>query len=154
LSLVSLFGLLLAYPSGALVDRFGRKAVIVPSTLVSGVAAALFAVVPSFSCYLAACAILGFALGITSDAPGAYAADTARTGVNAAVMSAYRMLSDEGSALGPFLLGLIAGSAGAAVALAVAGALLVMSAVLFGRLAPETYSPKVMHASPDVPDLH
>src|SRR5207244_6216208 len=28
LSLVSLFGLLLAYPSGVLVDRFGRKAVI------------------------------------------------------------------------------------------------------------------------------
>jgi MFS transporter, DHA1 family, multidrug resistance protein len=154
LSLVSLFGLLLAYPSGALVDRFGRKAVIVPSTLVSGVAAALFAVVPSFAWYLAACAIWGFALGITSDAPGAYAADTAPPGMNAAVMSTYRMLSDAGYVLGPVLLGLIASSAGAPVALTVAGALLVMSAVLFGRLAPETYSPKVMHTSPDVADLH
>jgi len=140
LSLVSLFGLLLAYPSGALVDRFGRKAVIVPATLVSGVAAALFAVVPSFAWYLAACAIWGFALGITSDAPGAYAADTAPPGMNAAVMSTYRMLSDAGYVLGPVLLGLIASSAGAPVALAVAGALLVISAVLFGRLAPETYS--------------
>jgi len=140
LSLVSLFGLLLAYPSGALVDRFGRKAVIVPATLVSGVAAALFAVVPSFAWYLAACAIWGFALGITSDAPGAYAADTAPPGMNAAVMSTYRMLSDAGYVLGPVLLGLIATSAGAPVALAVAGALLVISAVLFGRLAPETYS--------------
>ena len=36
LSLVSLGGLLLAYPSGVLVDRFGRKAVIVPATIASG----------------------------------------------------------------------------------------------------------------------
>jgi MFS transporter, DHA1 family, multidrug resistance protein len=139
LSLVSLFGLVLAYPSGALVDHFGRKAVIVPATLISGVAAALFAVVPSFAWYLAVCAVWGFALGITSDAPGAYAADTAPPGMNAAVMSTYRMLSDAGYVLGPILLGIVASTAGAPLALALAGALLVVSAVLFGRFAPETY---------------
>ena len=139
LSLVSLFGLLLAYPSGVLVDRFGRKAVIVPATLMSGVAAALFAIVPSFAWFLAASGVWGFALGIASDAPGAYAADSAPPGMNAAVMSTYRMLSDAGYVLGPVLLGVIASTAGAPGALAVAGGLLVMSAVLFGRFAPETY---------------
>jgi MFS transporter, DHA1 family, multidrug resistance protein len=39
LSLVSLGGLLLAYPSGVLVDRFGRKTVIVPATMLAGLAA-------------------------------------------------------------------------------------------------------------------
>ncbi len=139
LSLVSLFGLVLAYPSGALVDHFGRKAVIVPATLLSGVAAGLFAIAPSFAWYLAVCAVWGFALGIASDAPGAYAADTAQPGMNAAVMSTYRMLSDAGYVLGPVMLGVIASTAGAPTALVVAAALLVIAAVLFGRYAPETY---------------
>src|SRR5438067_2105471 len=59
LSLVSLFGLVLAYPSGVLVDRFGRKSVIVPATLMSGAAAALFAVVPSFAWFLLASGVWG-----------------------------------------------------------------------------------------------
>jgi MFS family permease len=139
LSLVSLWGLLLAYPSGALADRFGRKTVIVPATATAGVAAALFALVPDFGWYLAVCGLWGLALGISSDVPGAYAADSASPGMNAAAMSTYRMLSDAGYVLGPLVLGLIVGGFGAPVALAVAGLLLLMSAVLFGRFAPETY---------------
>lgn len=141
LSLVSLGGLLLAYPSGVLVDRYGRKAVIVPSTLAAGLAAALFALVPSFAWFLVVCGVWGFVLGITSDAPGAYAADTAPAGMNAAVMSSYRMLSDAGYVLGPLVLGVIAGSLGAPIALAVTGSLLFASAVLFGAFAPEIYRP-------------
>jgi MFS family permease len=139
LSLVSLGGVLLAYPSGVLVDHFGRKAVIVPATMVAGAAAGLFALVPSFTWYLAACGLWALALGITSDAPGAYAADTAPPGMNAAVMSTYRMLSDAGYVLGPLALGIIADRFGAPIALIVAGALLFIAAVLFGRFAPETY---------------
>jgi MFS family permease len=139
LSLVSLGGLMLAYPSGVLVDRFGRKSVIVPSTVLAAGSAALFAVVPDYAWFLAACAVWGIALGITSDAPGAYCADTAPPGMNAAVMSTYRMLSDAGYVLGPLALGIIAGTIGAPIALVVAAALLFISAVLFGRFAPETY---------------
>jgi MFS family permease len=139
LSLISLGGLLLAYPSGVLVDRFGRKVVIVPATLTAGLALGFFAVVPNYALYLLACGIWGFSLGITSDAPGAYAADTAPPGMNASVMSVYRMLSDAGYVLGPLVLGIVAGTAGAPLALAIAGSLLAVSAVLFGRFAPETY---------------
>jgi MFS family permease len=139
LSLVSLGGLLLAYPSGVLVDRFGRKTVIVPATMVAGLAAALFALVPDFAWYLAACGLWSLALGITSDAPGAYAADSAPPGMNAAVMSTYRMLSDAGYVLGPLVLGIVADRFGAPAALALAGSLLFGSAVLFGRFAPESY---------------
>jgi MFS transporter, DHA1 family, multidrug resistance protein len=142
LSLVSLGALVLAYPSGVLVDYFGRKAVIVPATLASGLAAGLFALTPSFGWYLFACSAWGFALGVASDAPGAYAADTAPPGMNAAVMSTYRMLSDAGYVLGPLALGIIADGFGAPSALAVAGSLLVLSALLFGRFAPEGYRPR------------
>jgi DHA1 family multidrug resistance protein-like MFS transporter len=142
LSLVSLGALVLAYPSGMLVDYFGRKAVIVPATLGSGLAAALFALTPSFGWYLFACGVWGFALGIASDAPGAYAADSAPPGMNAAVMSTYRMLSDAGYVLGPLALGVIADVWSAQTALAVAGSMLVISATLFGRFAPEGYRPR------------
>jgi MFS family permease len=139
LSLVSLGGLLLAYPSGALVDRFGRKTVIVPATIMSGIAAALFALVPDFAWYLAACGLWSFALGTASDAPGAYAADSAPPGMNASVMSTYRMLSDAGYVLGPLVLGVVADRSGAPAALGVASSLLILSAVLFWRWAPESY---------------
>jgi MFS transporter, DHA1 family, multidrug resistance protein len=145
LSLVSLGALFLAYPSGMLVDYFGRKAVIVPATLVSGLAAGLFALTPNFSWYLFACGVWGFALGVASDAPGAYAADSAPPGMNAAVMSTYRMLSDAGYVIGPLALGIIAEAWTAETALVVAAAMLVASALLFGRFAPEGYRPG--HAS-------
>jgi hypothetical protein len=57
-------------------------------------------------------------------------------------MSTYRMLSDAGYVLGPLALGIIADLAGAPSALAVAGTLLVCSALLFLRFAPEGYRPR------------
>jgi len=138
LSLVSLGALLLAYPSGVLVDRIGRKTVIAPATLLSAFAAALFAFAPSYAWYLIACGVWSVGLGISAAAPAAYAADTAPPGQNAAVMSTYRMLSDAGYVIGPLALGIISDVASAAAALAVAGILLGASALLFGWLAPET----------------
>src|SRR5205823_15055026 len=100
------------------------------------VSAGLFALSPSCGWYICACGVWAFALGVASDAQGAYAADTAPPGMNAAVMSTYRMLSDAGYVLGPLALGIITDGFGAPTALIVAGALLVVSALLFGRLAP------------------
>jgi MFS family permease len=141
LSLVSLGALCLAYPSGVLVDRFGRKAVIAPGVLIAGVAAFTFAFAPSFGWYLAACAVWSIALGISSAAPSAYAADIAPPGMNAVVMSSFRMLSDAGYVLGPIVLGVVAERQSPTSALSSAGVLLIVSAVLFARLAPETFDP-------------
>jgi hypothetical protein len=92
--------------------------------------------------------VWGLALGIASDAPGAYAADTAPAGMNASVMSSYRMLSDAGYVLGPLLLGLVAAAAGAPIALVLTGGLLYIAVVLFWRFAPETYRPGYTPDSP------
>jgi MFS family permease len=148
LSLVSLGALVLAYPSGVLVDRVGRKSVIAPATFVSAIAAVLFAFAPSYAWYLVACSVWSIALGVSSAAPAAYAADTAPTGMNAAAMSTYRMLSDAGYVIGPLILGVVSDLAGAPSALALAAALLGISALLFGRLAPETRYARGDGASP------
>jgi MFS transporter, DHA1 family, multidrug resistance protein len=139
LALASLAGLVVIYPSGMLVDRIGRKAVIVPGTLTAAAAMVIFVLAPSYGWFLAACVVWSLASGVAGVAPAAYAADVAPPGMNAAAMSTYRMPSDVGYVVGPIALGLITDALGADVALATAAVLLAAVAVLFARLAPETY---------------
>jgi MFS family permease len=139
LALASVVGLVLAYPAGVLVDRYGRKIIIVPSTILSGVSLLLFLAAPTYGWFLLACAAWSVAMGVSGAAPAAYAADTAPGGMNAAALSTYRMLADMGYVVGPIALGLVADRAGADAALASTAALLVVVALLFARLAPETF---------------
>jgi predicted MFS family arabinose efflux permease len=139
LALASLAGLAVIYPSGMLVDRIGRKAVIVPGTLTAAAAMVIFLLAPSYAWFLTACVVWSLASGVGGAAPAAYAADVAPPGMNAAAMSTYRMLSDVGYVVGPLALGLVTDLLGADTALAAAAVLLAAVAVLFGRLAPETY---------------
>jgi MFS transporter, DHA1 family, multidrug resistance protein len=138
LAVASLVGLALIYPSGVLVDRFGRKLLIVPATLMSAASMLVFIVAPSYGWFLTACVVWSLATGVSGAAPAAYAADVAPPGMNAAAMSAFRMLSDAGYVLGPIALGLVADLFGADVALATAAVLLAAAAFLFARYAPET----------------
>jgi DHA1 family multidrug resistance protein-like MFS transporter len=140
LALASIVGLVVAYPTGVLVDRHGRKVVIVPATILSGLSLILFLLAPTYGWFLAACATWSVAMGISGAAPAAYAADTAPPGMNAAAVSSYRMLADLGYVIGPIALGLAADLAGASVALGGTAVLLVAVALLFARLAPETLS--------------
>jgi DHA1 family multidrug resistance protein-like MFS transporter len=139
LGLASLAGLGLAYPAGMLVDRYGRKAVIVPATLVSGASLVVFLLAPTYAWFLAACVVWSVAISVGGAAPAAYAADVAPAGMQAAAMSTYRMLSDVGYVVGPVALGLITDLFDVDAALATTAALLVAVALLFARLAPETY---------------
>ena len=139
LAVASVAGLALAYPAGVLVDRFGRKTVIVPSTIVSGISLVLFQIAPSYGWFLAGCVVWSVAVGVSGAAPAAYAADVAPAGMNAAAMSLYRMLSDLGYVVGPIALGAITDVFGSEAALAATAALLVAVALLFARFAPETY---------------
>jgi len=137
LGLISVIGLVLAYPAGVLVDRFGRKAVIVPATLLTGVSFVVFLLAPSYGWFLAGCVAWSVASGISASAPAAYAADIAPPGMNAAAMSTFRMLSETGYVIGPLVLGMAADLLGANTALAVTSTLLVISGAVFAVRAPE-----------------
>jgi len=139
LGTASLVALALVYPSGALVDRYGRKPVIVPATLVAATALGLFVLAPSYPWFVAACVVWGVASGVSGAAPAAYAADVAPPGMNAAAMSTYRMLGDVGYMLGPLALGLVADLFGLETALATAAVLLAAVGLTFARRAPETW---------------
>jgi MFS family permease len=139
ISLMSAIGLVLAYPSGMLVDRFGRKIVIVPSTVLSGAALASFALANSYGFFIVACVLWALSVGVSSAAPAAYAADMAPPGMNAPALGMYRMLADFGYVVGPLLLGVLADVFSIEVALYGTSALVVASGALFALFAPETH---------------
>jgi DHA1 family multidrug resistance protein-like MFS transporter len=124
------------------VDRYGRKTVIVPSTIMAGVSVVLFVVAPSYAWFLAACVAWSIAGGISGAAPATYAADVAPPGMNAAAMSGYRTVSDLGYVIGPIALGLATDLAGADVTLMATAALLIVVALAFWRFAPESFRPR------------
>jgi MFS family permease len=139
LGLISIAGLLFTIPAGTLVDRLGRKPVIVPSALLSATAMLVFAFAPNFGWYIIACAWWGTASGISGAAPAAYAADTARAGETAATLGGYRMIADSGYVLGPLLLGAIADVISPEAALWFCTLLSLLAGLGFWRFAPETF---------------
>lgn len=139
LMLGSVSGLVAAYPLGWVTDKFGRKAVIVPATLISGSSMLFYCVAPDYTWFIVASIVWGVAISAIGTAPAAYAADSAPPGMNAAAMSTFRMIADAGYVAGPLALGLIADLAGAVSALVVAAALVIASGVAFAFFAPETY---------------
>jgi MFS transporter, DHA1 family, multidrug resistance protein len=137
----SILGVLVTYPAGVLVDRFGRKSVIVPTTIVSGLAFLLYGLAPDFTWFIAASAVWGIASSASGAAPAAYAADIAPRRYAATAMSAYRTLADAGYVIGPIMLGVIADGLGMTTAIFVASGMLVGVAILFAVRAPESYRP-------------
>ena len=142
LALGSVIGLLAAYPSGMLVDHFGRKAVIVPATVISGASMLLFCFAPSYFWFAAASVVWGLASSVGGAAPASYAADCSPPGMNATTMSLFRMVGDAGYVLGPVLLGMVADYLGADTALVIAASLLMVIGAVFAWRAPETYRAK------------
>jgi MFS transporter, DHA1 family, multidrug resistance protein len=134
-----LSGLIVTYPAGWLADRFGRKAVIVPATLITGVSMLLFCVATSYAGFIAACLVWSVASSVGGSAPTAYAADSSPPGMNAAAISAYRLTADAGYVIGPLALGLIADWYGPVTAIVLSAALLALIGVVFALLAPETH---------------
>lgn len=136
----SVAGVVLAYPAGVFVDRFGRKAVIVPATIATGFAFLTFGQAPNYTWFIVAAGIWGIASATSGAAPAAYAADISPKAYTATAMGSYRTLSDAGYVVGPILLGTIADGFGLSVSLYVAGGLLVAIAAAFAFFAPETHT--------------
>lgn len=138
-ALGSVLGLMATYPGGMLTDRFGRKSVIVPAGLATGVSMALFCIAGSYGGFLVAVVVWGVASAMGASAPAAYAADCAPPRMNATAMSTYRMLADLGYVIGPLALGALADYQGATSALWFSAAMVIAAALVFARWAPETY---------------
>lgn len=151
LGMISVMSLILVYPSGAMVDRFGRKAVIVPSTILTGGALLLFGSAGSFAAYMVASLVWSAASGISGAAPAAYAADIAPSGYTAPTMGLYRALADAGYVIGPLGLGMMSDLASPVISLVFTAAVLVISGLLFAFSAPESIPSRAIRTTPPHP---
>lgn len=151
ISLITITGVLLVYPSGVLVDRLGRKGVIVVSTIISGLAMLLFTRAGSFPAFLASAFVWGIGTGVAGPAPAAYAADLAPRGMIAPALSIYRTIADLGYVMGALVLGLISDLSSSEAALVFTALLLFSSGAMFLLRAPETLSHQVANAPPPAP---
>jgi DHA1 family multidrug resistance protein-like MFS transporter len=138
LSLVSLLNLFTVYLSGVLSDRFGRKTLIVPANLLTGISMAILAWAPDYAWFVAGLALWGISGGVAGAVPAAYAADMAPAGMNAVTMSSFRMVSEFGYVVGPLLLGWIADLSGGETALYTTAGFFALTSALFAFFAPET----------------
>ncbi|KKK72101.1 hypothetical protein LCGC14_2907280, partial [marine sediment metagenome] len=136
--MMTVLNLAVLLPAGTLIDKLGRKAVIVPSALVTGTALVLFAVSGNVWVFVLAGVVHGFGTGILGPAPVAYAADIAPPGMRGVTMGLYRTFGDAGFVVGPVLLGSLADFAGFGWALTFNAVVLVSMALMFALFARET----------------
>lgn len=137
-AMMMVLNLAVLVPAGTMIDKLGRKALIVPSALITGVALVLFAVSGEVWMFVLAAVIHGIGTGILGPAPAAYAADLAPPGMRGVTMGLYRTFGDGGFVIGPVLLGSLADLTGFGWALAFDALLLVSIALLFALFAKES----------------
>jgi DHA1 family multidrug resistance protein-like MFS transporter len=141
LTLTWMINIAVLYHAGTLSDRLGRKRVIVPSTLVSGLAVALFAVSGGYPLFLLSAVVWGLGSGLSGPSPTAYVADLAPAALRARVFGLYRSVSDAGYIVGPLVLGWLAQVSGYSAPLLLTAALFLAAGTLFALLAPELHRP-------------
>lgn len=108
--------MLLFYPAGKVMDRFGRLWVAVPSMLTMAAGLALLPFAHTVGAVTVVAALLGVGNGMGSGIVMTLGADVAPAEVRPTFLSVWRLFQDTGDALGPLVL-----SAGAALGSLAAG---------------------------------
>lgn len=117
--------MLLFYPAGSVMDRWGRAWVAVPSMAVLGVAHALLPLTSTFTQVSVVAVVMGIGNGMGAGLVMTLGADTSPATGRPVYLSAWRVVTDTGMAAGPLVVSAAAAAAGltaAALAVAVMGA--------------------------------
>jgi MFS family permease len=102
--------ILLFYPAGKIMDRFGRLWIAIPSMLVMGLAMALLPLTDDVTSMSVVAGLLGLGNGLGSGIIMTVGADVAPAEGRSAFLGVWRLFQDTGDAFGPLVI-----SAGAAL---------------------------------------
>ena len=130
--------LILVYPAGVVMDRFGRKFAYVPSFFMQGVALSLIPFTESFVELLVVAMGLGFANGMGAGTMLTLAGDLAPEKARGDFLGMWHFVGDAGAASAPLIMGRVGDLAGLGASAFVAGGSGILAAALLGFLTPET----------------
>ena len=120
--------MLLFYPAGGVMDRFGRVWVAVPSMVVLGVGMALLPLTHSFAAITAVAVVLAVGNGIGSGLVMTLGADASPADARVQFLGGWRLMSDTGNAAGPAVVSVLTTLVPLAAAALVMGAVAVAGA--------------------------
>ncbi len=130
----------LFYPSGKVMDRFGRLSIALPSMLVLGLAMAALPLTGEIIGLTAVAMVMSFGNGIGSGIVMTLGADTAPPDNRLRFLSIWRVMSDAGNAIGPVVVSVVAGIWTLSAGVVAVGGIGVLAAGALARWVPR-YSP-------------
>jgi MFS family permease len=133
--------MLLFYPGGAIMDRFGRVYVAVPSMVVLGVGFALLPLTSTAMSVGLVAALMGLGNGISAGIVMTLGADASPADARAQFLGGWRLCSDSGTALGPLLISAVALVAPLSIAAVCLAVITWLGAAWVGRWVPR-YAPQ------------
>jgi predicted MFS family arabinose efflux permease len=128
--------MLVFYPAGQVMDRFGRRWVAIPSMLTMGAALLATPLIHGSTTLLLAVLAIGFGNGIGSGMIMTIGADHAPPAGRAHFLGMWRLMSDLGACSGPALLSLLAATLSLGAGIAMIGLLALAAAAQLGYWTP------------------
>jgi DHA1 family multidrug resistance protein-like MFS transporter len=123
---------------GPLADRYGRKALIVPTTVLTGLAVAGFGLAPDKVVFILVAACYALASGLSGPAGSTYLGDVAPPDFRGIAVGLYRTAGDFAGFIGPPVLGAVAVGWSQGTAVVANGIGLCLVGLVFGVFARET----------------
>lgn len=128
--------MLVFYPAGQVMDRFGRRWVAIPSMLIMGSALLATPLTGGATALLIAAIAIGFGNGIGSGMIMTIGADRSPRFGRAHFLGVWRLMSDLGATAGPALLSLLTATLSLGAGIAVIGLLALAAAAQLGYWIP------------------
>lgn len=139
-SLSALLDVSLAYPSGVVMDRWGRRWTGIPCMIVFILGLSLLPLAQGFYSLLAAALVLGLGNGISTGIVMVLGMDLAPRETRSQFLGVWRLISDVGGVGGPMIAGLLTGAASLALASYSVAGIGAVGVAVYLFVVPETQS--------------
>jgi MFS family permease len=130
LAISALVTVLIVNPGGWLVDKVGRRPVLVGGLALTAVTVAAYGQTATYGGLLAVSAVFGIVAGLVGIVPPTLVGDLAPPGAEGSAVGIYRMAGDLGLIVGPIMLGAVADRGDFTLGFNIAAGLLVVGAVI------------------------
>ncbi len=130
LAISALVTVLVVNPGGWLVDRVGRRPVLIGGLVLTALAVSAYGQMSTYGGLMAVSVVFGVVAGVVGIVPPTLAGDLAPKGAEGAAVGVYRMAGDLGLIVGPIWLGAVADSGDFTLGFNIAAGLLLASAAV------------------------